>query len=258
MAAELKDETGLELCPRISIVSPSRRSQDGGLCRQPRSKLLLQRLHKGGDTIVPYDFPQSSENGQSPRSPASFDFDKDDRLPSNHVSPRRNSAKFSPCARPSISSHRISFSNHSESHDRIDALPKEMTFTWIDVFAILFSIGSFLFDIGMDMIVASLHYRNGDYWYFTLTTTFIVIPTLIMTGISMRWYVLDSREEGSPPVSPLRWIFRIFFLLLQLGPILRYIDSLVYGFKFRRANRSRKSREGSSRTWCTRTPMPQC
>lgn len=80
----------------------------------------------------------------------------------------------------------------------------DLTFTWIDILATLFSIGSFLFDIGTDIVVASFHYVRGDYWYFGLTTAFIIIPTLVMTGISMRWYVLDSRIEGAPSVSPLK------------------------------------------------------
>lgn len=48
----------------------------------------------------------------------------------------------------------------------------------------------------------------------------------------MRWYVLDAREVGSPPISTCQWIMRFIFLMLQLGPILRYFDSLIYGLKF--------------------------
>ena len=121
-----------------------------------------------------------------------------------------------------------------EDCDRVDSLPKDMSFTWIDIIAILFSICSFLFDITTDTIVAAFHLKNGDKWYFILTTVFIVVPTLVMTGISLRWYVLDAREEGSPKISPWKWFTRTVFLLLQLGPILRYVDSLIYGLKFRR------------------------
>jgi hypothetical protein len=69
--------------------------------------------------------------------------------------------------------------------------------------------------------------------YFGLTLAFVLLPTLVITGISMRWYVLDSREEGSPSISKCRWIMRFIFLLLQLGPNLRYFNSLKYGLKFR-------------------------
>lgn len=124
--------------------------------------------------------------------------------------------------------------NDVEDCDRVDALPKDMSFTWIDIVAIVFSICSFMFDITTDTIVAAFHLKNGDKWYFILTTVFIVVPTLVMTGISLRWYVLDAREEGSPKISPWKWFTRTVFLLLQLGPILRYVDSLIYGLKFRR------------------------
>lgn len=132
--------------------------------------------------------------------------------------------------------------HHMICGDRVDALPKDMSFTWIDILAIVFSICSFLFDITTDTVVAAFHLRNGDYWYFSLTTSFIVIPTLVMTGISLRWYVLDAREEGSPKISTFKWFTRTVFLLLQLGPILRYFDSLIYGLKFRR-NKKNKSEQ---------------
>jgi len=75
-------------------------------------------------------------------------------------------------------------------------------------------------------------FLTGDYWFFGLTTAFIVIPTLVMTGISMRWYILDARIEGSPPVPPFKWVLRVLFLCLQLGPIMRYVDSLLFGLEF--------------------------
>ncbi len=49
--------------------------------------------------------------------------------------------------------------------DYADAIPKDMSFTYFDAAAILFSIGSFLFDIGTDVAVAAFHYINKDSWY---------------------------------------------------------------------------------------------
>lgn len=112
-------------------------------------------------------------------------------------------------------------------------MPQDMSFTWFDIIALLLSIVTFLVDIGTDTVVAAFHLHNKDYWYFSLTVAFIAIPTLIVTGISLRWYVLDAREEGSPPISAWKWATRVIFLLLQLGPIIRYFDSLIYGIKFR-------------------------
>jgi hypothetical protein len=47
----------------------------------------------------------------------------------------------------------------------LDAMPKEMSFTYFDAATILFSIGSFLFDIGTDVVVVAFHYINNDFWY---------------------------------------------------------------------------------------------
>ena len=157
-------------------------------------------------------------------------------------SPSHSRSFFTPpFSRSSIlSAHKRSF---DKNYDRVDYLPTEMSFTLLDAFGIMFSIGSFLFDIGTDIAVAVIHFRNNDFWYFGLTISFILIPTLVMTGISLRWYVLDSREEGSPKVSSKRWRLRVIFLLLQMGPILRYLDSLRYGFKFRNHKDKRKQKK---------------
>lgn len=118
-----------------------------------------------------------------------------------------------------------------------------MSFTWFDIIALVTSITTFLIDIGTDTVVAAFHLHNGDYWYFSLTVAFIAIPTLIVTGISLRWYVLDAREAGSPSISKCKWATRVTFLLLQLGPIIRYIDSLIYGLKFRRSSQNRSEQK---------------
>lgn len=127
--------------------------------------------------------------------------------------------------------------------DHIDSLPPEMSFTWFDIIALVTSIVTFLGDIGTDTVVAAFHLHNGDYWYFSLTVAFIAIPTLIVTGISLRWYVLDAREAGSPPISKFKWATRVTFLLLQLGPIVRYVDSLIYGLKFRKSSKNRSEQK---------------
>lgn len=39
-----------------------------------------------------------------------------------------------------------------------------------------------------------------------------------------------------------QWALRFIFLLLQLGPILRYVDSLVYGVKFLKSKPNSRER----------------
>lgn len=118
-----------------------------------------------------------------------------------------------------------------------------MSFDFLDAVFIVFSICSFIFDLVTDIAVAVFHYLNNDWWYFGLTVTFIVLPTFVTTSISLRWYILDSRIDGSEPVTRKQWCVRTIFHLLQVGPILRYLESLNYGIEFRHAtNKEEKKR----------------
>ena len=133
--------------------------------------------------------------------------------------------------------------NGPGSLDRADGIPEPMEYSWFEVGFIVFSIVSFFFDIITDILVASFYWRNQDTWYFIMTVIFITIPTLVVTGISLRWYIVDSREELAPKVSTCTWIIRAVFLILQLGPVIRYIESLIYGLKFKLSKNDKSSRK---------------
>lgn len=117
--------------------------------------------------------------------------------------------------------------------DDLRAKRLEMSFNILDAASLIFSISSFCLDLITDTAVACFHYLNNDYWYCILTVAFIMLPTLITTGISLRWYIIDSQQEGSEPISKSQWTVRFVFHILQIGPILRYYESLQYGLKFR-------------------------
>ena len=109
----------------------------------------------------------------------------------------------------------------------------EMSFSLLDAASLIFSMTSFFLDLVTDLAVACFHYLNNDYWYCALTLAFVTLPTFITTSISLRWYIVDSKVEGSEPVSKTQWLFRFIFHILQVGPVLRYYESLQYGLKFR-------------------------
>lgn len=119
--------------------------------------------------------------------------------------------------------------------DGVDLRTKrlDMSFDLLDAASLMFSMCSFLLDLVTDIAVAFFHYLNNDYWYCALTLAFIMVPTFVTTGISLRWYIVDSRLEGSEPVSKSQWVIRFIFHILQVGPIIRYYESLQYGLKFR-------------------------
>ncbi|KAI2810112.1 XK- protein 6 [Blomia tropicalis] len=131
-----------------------------------------------------------------------------------------------------------------DGNDDTDALPNYMSFTYLDAMALMFSVGTYFFDIITDIMVSTIHYRNQNYWYFALTIGFIAIPTFVMTCINLRWYIVDSQEPSSPKVTKWQWSLRVLCLLLQFGPVMRYIDSIIFGFKFRKFEEShgKKSR----------------
>ncbi|XP_043197515.1 XK-related protein 6-like [Amphibalanus amphitrite] len=137
--------------------------------------------------------------------------------------------------------------------DEVDALPEKMQYTYKDLAVVLLSIVSFLVDTGTDVWVAVHFYRTERMYEFALTLVFILVPALTMTGFSLRWYLNDADQGGGgaeqtdcpgspsptrPRVPMWKWILRIICLTLQLGPLLRYIEAMVYGIKSMRAKRA--------------------
>lgn len=124
--------------------------------------------------------------------------------------------------------------------DEIDALPTHLRYNNFDLSCTIISILTYLFDLVMDCVVAyhffHLAVTHGvyHYWYFGLTVTFVLLPSLTMTGFSLRWYLQDAENAELPEVPTWRWILRILMLLLQIAPILRYIDSMRYGLQSRK------------------------
>jgi len=140
----------------------------------------------------------------------------------------------------------------------------------MDVVVTIYSIITYILDLGSDVWVASFHYiraveaeQAGDHaslhWYwFGLTIALIIIPSLVMSAFSLRWYLSDyqqacQQEEGKRPVTKRNWFLRAILMLLQLGPVARYIDSIRYGLKSRWYLRKMKMVENVSREWKNKT-----
>lgn len=121
------------------------------------------------------------------------------------------------------------------SIDETDSLPKKLNYTCFDLFCTLVSILTYVADLVMDIVVAVYFYHLGvnhgiyHYWYFGLTVTFILLPSLTMTGFSFRWYLQDADDAQLPPVPLWRWILRLIVLMLQIAPVLRYfLSSIIF------------------------------
>ena len=110
--------------------------------------------------------------------------------------------------------------------DEIDYPKEDLPVSCIDILANVFSIGSYLLDVGSDIWMVYLYYTRKHWWWFTFTLTAVIVPSLVMTLFSLSWYIQDHRFEKKrrrTKTSPLRWISRFMFLFLQIAPVLRYI-----------------------------------
>ena len=86
------------------------------------------------------------------------------------------------------------FLNTSEENiiDEVDALPANLRYSNFDLMYTLISVLTYLFDLVMDCAVAYYFYHLAaehgiyHYWYFGLTVSFVMIPSLTMSGFSLR------------------------------------------------------------------------
>ena len=86
------------------------------------------------------------------------------------------------------------FLNTSEENiiDEVDALPANLRYSNFDLMYTLISVLTYLFDLVMDCAVAYYFYHLAaehgiyHYWYFGLTVSFIMLPSLTMSGFSLR------------------------------------------------------------------------
>lgn len=119
----------------------------------------------------------------------------------------------------------------------------EMSFNFLDALSLVFSMFSFLLDFVTDIAVAIFHYLNQDFWYSALTATFIIVPNSMISIISFRWYLSDSQQENANEVGRFQWALRILFHVFQVGPILRYYESLQFGLRFKESRNQEEKKK---------------
>lgn len=52
-----------------------------------------------------------------------------------------------------------------------------------------------------------------------------------MTILIIFRYIVDNDDPSIGRTTLCKWIVRVVFLLLQISPLLRYLDTLIYGIK---------------------------
>ncbi|XP_032792295.2 XK-related protein 7 isoform X1 [Daphnia magna] len=131
-------------------------------------------------------------------------------------------------------------------------------FTNWSIFGALFSIFGSFFDHGSDIAAAYVLWDEPDsIWWFSLTVTLIVVPTIFVNAFSLYWYCNEDYQasrrmfsnSSRPGFSKCWWVFRIIVHILLLGPIFRYIDLLYYGVKSRKSRLQRINVQGPYCPW---------
>ncbi|KAF5274141.1 hypothetical protein FQR65_LT04539 [Abscondita terminalis] len=124
---------------------------------------------------------------------------------------------------------RIDNLKQNDSSDKLSEMSQ--SFGAFYMICISLSIITYVLDLVLACILLHFYSVKGYGLYFALTLTFILVPALIMTAVSMRWYIVDHDDPSLGKTSVVQWIIRIIFLLVQLAPLLRYLDTFIYGIR---------------------------
>ncbi|XP_019638689.1 PREDICTED: XK-related protein 6-like [Branchiostoma belcheri] len=113
-----------------------------------------------------------------------------------------------------------------------------------DVLFVLFAVATFIADIGTDLGLALTYFTEAEYWWFALTLSFILLPSLVLQLFSLRWLCQDKKPTARKSHQTwLSWIARCTLHFLQLGTVVRCLEALRIG------HRSRTSRDHALRSW---------
>ncbi|XP_045762520.1 XK-related protein 6 isoform X2 [Maniola jurtina] len=124
------------------------------------------------------------------------------------------------------------------SYDEPDRMPSNITITNFDLFLYVVAIVGHLVDLGLDINVAVRYSLERKMMEFGWTLAFILLPAFVNTAVSIRMYAQDKQQDSVTNEFTKRKWLRIFILVLQMAPILRFTDALIYAVKSRRAARA--------------------
>ncbi|KAL3982409.1 XK-related family protein [Acanthocheilonema viteae] len=136
-------------------------------------------------------------------------------------------------------------SENDDIKDCTDRLPHTLTVRNFDIFCSIFSVASYLADIGSDAIAAYIYYCEHQMWAFIFITVFTVLPSLILNVVSFLWWIDDVSAHAArgriKHTYSKQLIFRIALCFLQVSPVIWYVEAILAAIKFRMVeNRSEK------------------
>lgn len=119
---------------------------------------------------------------------------------------------------------------HASDTAKVLEYPPE-PFGPFSVICIAFSIVTYVLDLGLVCFLLYLYIDQKEMTLFFITLIFVLVPAILMSAISFRWYIIDHDDPSQPRPSLPTWSLRLIFLLLHLAPLLRYVDTLIYGVR---------------------------
>lgn len=125
------------------------------------------------------------------------------------------------------------------SFDEPDRMPDKISIGKIDIIMYVVAIVGHFVDLGVDINVAVRYFLAKNMVEFGWTLAFILVPAFVNTAVSIRMYAQDKQQDSLTNEFTKRKWLRIFILVLQMAPILRFTDALIYAVKSRRAERNK-------------------
>lgn len=123
----------------------------------------------------------------------------------------------------------------------LDAVSESLSFSRVDKAVLVFSMLTVIGDVFMDAWVAYKYFQHGNMLYFGLTLVFILLPSWVVTWISLKWYVIQTRHPEYDLYRQKTWL-TIVLHVFQLAILFRYLSSLIFGIKSQDKSRTKTDR----------------
>ncbi|XP_059838644.1 XK-related protein 9 [Hypanus sabinus] len=88
----------------------------------------------------------------------------------------------------------------------------------------------YLTDIGTDLGVAAVYLTDGHLFRFSLVLSVILVSAIILQSFSWSWYKDDENNSQGPHTRGRSSLFGALHIF-QMGVLLRFIETLKYGYK---------------------------
>ncbi|XP_064204796.1 XK-related protein 8-like [Anguilla rostrata] len=113
-------------------------------------------------------------------------------------------------------------------------------YSWLDFLFTVIGVFTFIFDIGSDLWVAQEFFLRGDFFWFGVLVSFMVLSSVVVQMFSWFWFSYDRELEGYEEQTTSKNVlladekhFKLYCWLhvLQLGFFFRHVSAIRQGFQ---------------------------